>query len=132
MSIGGRNHHRGSTVTLYRATHAEGAGGLTRRTWLRTQDALRLALYSLTDATARRVFGEEDAIEVAAMVRTSLDVRRGDACVVTAGPFAGQRFVVTSARPMERFTELGLTVTDEVIDPQLAGVDPEREPVVAT
>lgn len=132
MSIGGRNHHRGSTVNIYRATQGEAAGGLTRRTWILTHEARRLALYSIADATARRLFGEEDEIEAVVVAPTALGIRRGDAFVVTKGQFDGRRFVVTAERPMLRFTELALTATAELIDPQLPGVDPDRVPVEAT
>lgn len=132
MSIGGRNHHRGSTVNIYRAIQGEGAGALTRRTWVLTHEARRLALYSIADETARRIFGEEDVIEASVVAPTALGIQRGDAFVVTRGQFSGRRFVVTSARPMLRFTELALAATPEVIDPQLPGVDPDRVPVEAS
>lgn len=123
MSVSGRNYHRGSGVQVYRATKSVGTGALTARTWTFTQ-RLKLALMTTTDATARRVFGEEEQIDATAVIESTIDIQRGDALVVCEGEHALRRFVITAARPLRRYVELGCTVTPEVIDdaiPVLAG-----------
>lgn len=129
MSIAGRNRHRGSTAHVYRAIKAERDGGLTGRTWVRVVTDLRVALHAAADEIARRIWGQEAAIDAVIMVPAAVDIRADDALIVLAGEYAGQRFYVQGARSLRRYRECALVSTPEVIDATLVGPDPDREPL---
>jgi hypothetical protein len=120
MSIAGRNHFRGSTVHVMRPFRAEGEGAQTAETWVAHRTNLRIELLAASDEVARRIFGEEADIQVAAIVPASTEIANNDGVIVTSGEYAGQRFRVVAARSLKRFIELGLQSTTETIE------DPEE------
>lgn len=109
MSLAGLNARHGSTLSVYRPTVGDDSVNWGSAVFA----AVRLELLPMTDEVAREVFGSDARVEC--MVLTTLDVRKSDGIVVSAGTYAGSRFRVMEAKPFRRFTQLGLERTTEPI-----------------
>lgn len=118
MSVSGRNHFRGSTVHVMRPFKGEGEGGQSAIVWVAHRTNLKMELLAASDEIARRIFGEEADIQVAAVVPATTEIKNEDGIIVTEGEYAGQRFRVVGRRSLKKYLELGLqSTTEEISDP---------------
>lgn len=121
MSVQGVVRFRGVKCAVYRATTAEGAGGLPTLTWapVIATTELRVFLDVITDELAQQIFGRDVRIEMrGTMLRTPV-LQKDDGIVIQSGDYTGTRFRVTgrvpqTSRPGAAHQELALERTSEV------------------
>lgn len=106
----------GSDVSLYRRTSVRAADNSSAQTWALVASAQRIAITKLSASRATRAWGAERNVTGEAITAYGLDIRDGDGVKVTAGPYTGERFLV-SATPVE----------DAVGSYKLAALSPTHE-----
>lgn len=98
MTLRALVQRRGSTATLYRATHTRNVGGASTQTFAAIATDVKVLLDAPDAAVVQRLFGEGTRCDLRAIVLNDVDVHEtGDGFTITAGWRQGEHYDVTRA-----------------------------------
>lgn len=104
----------GSTVTIRHDTVTRAADNSPRRVWADAAIGVKCVLTAIAGGRRMYSWGQESAVELEGLIADTVPIEDGDGVVVTAGEFAGQRFVVEQQKPapLGHMNVLGLAATE--------------------
>jgi len=104
----------GSTVTIRHDTVTRAADNSPRRAWVDAAKDVKCVLTAIKGGRRMFAWGQESAVMLEGLIADTVEIEDGDGVLVTAGEFAGQRFLVEQQQPapLGHMNVLGLAATE--------------------